>query len=69
MERTVTRAQAIESLDWNIKDAKEALVNMASMGAYDNVDKYCNQLKALEAQRYSYKLLSLNDSDMITINI
>ena len=69
MERTVTRAQAIETLDWNIADAKEALVNMARMGAYDLVDKYCNQLKALEAQRYSYKLLSLNDSDTITIKV
>jgi len=69
MERTVTKAQAIESLNWNINDAREALVNMARMSAYDNVVKYCNQLKALEAQLYSHKLHILKDTDMITINL
>jgi hypothetical protein len=69
MERTLTKAQAIEALNWNIKDAREALVNMARMSAYDLVEKYVKQLKALEAQLYSYKLTSLKDTDMVTINL
>ena len=69
MERTLTKAQAIEALAWNIQDAREALVNMARMSAYDLVEKYVKQLKALEAQLYSHKLHILKDTDMITINL
>ena len=50
-KRSKTQAERLASLDWNIKDAKEALKNAVDMGDWRGVHKYTAQLEKLELQR------------------
>ena len=47
----------IESYEWNIKDAIEALQCSVSMGGWQNVIKYAEQLKVLECKLYAARAL------------
>jgi hypothetical protein len=50
-KRSKTQAERLASLDWNIKDAKEALKNAVDMGDWTGVRKYTAQIEKLELQR------------------
>ena len=45
--RSRSQADYIASLEWNIRDAKEALRLALEMGNYANVKKYASQLEDL----------------------
>jgi hypothetical protein len=50
-KRSKTQAERLASLEWNIKDAKEALKNAVDMGDWTGVRKYTGQIEKLELQR------------------
>lgn len=50
--RSRTQSEYFASLDWNIKDAKEALRAALSMENWNGVIKYAKQLQVLEEKRY-----------------
>ena len=44
----VTKADNLARLEWNIRDAKEALKNAVDLGNWEAVRKYTAQIEALE---------------------
>lgn len=49
-----SQKEYLAHLDWNIKDAKEALANAVGMGDWKGTKKYTAQLEALEAKRWKH---------------
>ena len=47
------KAFRMEALSWGIQDAKDALQCAVSLGAWDGVIKYANQIKDMERELYS----------------
>lgn len=45
----------LKSIEWNIMDAMEALMNAVGMGDWNGVIKYVHQIKELEYQKYLLK--------------
>jgi hypothetical protein len=58
IHRTRSRADYIASLQWNIRDAKEALHHAIDMSSWANAEKYITQLKALERKLYDAEATS-----------
>lgn len=46
--RTRTRAEYVASLEWNIKDAREALRNAVEMSEWAGVRKYTAQIESMQ---------------------
>ena len=61
--RSQTQAERLASLNYNIRDAREALQNAAAMGRWADVVKYANQLLKLERDRFTSSTRSRRRSE------
>ncbi len=50
--RSKSLDEYVRGLDWNLKDAKEALHNAVEMGSFANARKYMTQIEKLQSKLF-----------------